>query len=238
SDDLESFVHVLVYESLRFLKHNCQSVHPVMTEFFDAYNYHTTGVVTGGSPKLAAFLLGHIRTGNDQLVFVNGHVDEIIKKTFQWFQAYYINAFPQQRQTMQDHQAEGSYGPHKTKDDAEEEDHNRLDAIIAVALKHDEPDLNPDEVVQNSSTRLQVETHRPMMKLFAEHLQDPVWSDADKVGDQLKKPATRSIPAAIPSGSKTSLGKRSASEYQRDQPETSEEHKQKALKSNTGRSHP
>ncbi|KZT18490.1 hypothetical protein NEOLEDRAFT_1246409 [Neolentinus lepideus HHB14362 ss-1] len=217
-----------------------------MTEFFDAYNYHTTGVVTGGSPKLAAFLLGHIRTGNDQLVFVNGHVDEIIKKTFQWFQAYYRNAFPQQRKTMQDHQAENaSEMQQNAADDEDDEIDLQLDSIDATASKDNRsepPASNPGtdsaQVVQNSNTVLQVKKHTPMIELFKNHLREKDWLNGDKVDDQLKRPVTHSISTAIPSGSNASTGKRSASQYKVDHPDTSEGRKQKALRTNTGRSHP
>ncbi|KZT18470.1 hypothetical protein NEOLEDRAFT_1045978, partial [Neolentinus lepideus HHB14362 ss-1] len=47
SDDLESFVHVLVYESVRFLKHDCQSVEQVMKRFFDYYEYESDGEAAG-----------------------------------------------------------------------------------------------------------------------------------------------------------------------------------------------
>jgi len=247
-DDLESFIHVLVYEGVRFLKHDCQSIEYVMKKYFDTYHYEADGGATGGDPKLSAFRAGHLTAGNKHLVFANRHVDQIIQTTFQWFEDYYRSVYPRlyERNTTPDHQEEDASGMQQNAADYEDDGIDlQLDSIDAAASKdrRSEPpasDPGPDsaQVVQNSSTVLQVKEHAPMIELFKRHLREKDWLNGDKVDDQLKRPATPSIPVAIPSGSNASTGKRSASQYKVDQPDTSEGRKQKALRTNTGRSHP
>ncbi|KAI0916061.1 hypothetical protein AcV5_003504 [Taiwanofungus camphoratus] len=95
-DELESFFHVLLYNGVRFLRHNCTDVCEFMSEFFDAATLQN-GRYTCGERKWAAMRFGEVTSGRkcEKLVFKddddgNEHpLNNILKILLQWFRAYY-----------------------------------------------------------------------------------------------------------------------------------------------------
>ncbi|KAI0648553.1 hypothetical protein C8Q79DRAFT_1067554 [Trametes meyenii] len=89
-DEMESFLHVILYHGLRYLKSNCATVPSLLEGFFDAYNLDENGVYTCGDAKAIAIeFIGeiHVRPGV-QLVF-DSPLDSIFKKLLPRFKARY-----------------------------------------------------------------------------------------------------------------------------------------------------
>ncbi|KAI0916047.1 hypothetical protein AcW1_009422 [Taiwanofungus camphoratus] len=95
-DELESFFHVLLYNGVRFLRHNCTDVGEFMHEFFDAAALQD-GRYTCGERKWTAVRYGEVTSGRkcEKLVFKDDDdgdehpLNNILKILLQWFRAYY-----------------------------------------------------------------------------------------------------------------------------------------------------
>ncbi|OSD00271.1 hypothetical protein PYCCODRAFT_1414665 [Trametes coccinea BRFM310] len=67
-DDMESFLHLMLYYAIRFLPHNCRNVGKFMDEYFDG-QLEEDGVYYGGEKKLNAMTGGKLTTHGTSLTF-------------------------------------------------------------------------------------------------------------------------------------------------------------------------
>ncbi|KAI0645207.1 hypothetical protein C8Q79DRAFT_758439 [Trametes meyenii] len=67
-DELESFFHLVLYYSLRYLPNNCPDVTIFMHDYFDGFSY-ALGQYTAGNPKLHAVEAGALRDNGVDLQF-------------------------------------------------------------------------------------------------------------------------------------------------------------------------
>ena len=98
-DELESFLHVLIYDGLRFVGHNLTRLetHDFFKQYFDAYSVTLSGE-TCGPKKLAVIQNGELRTETQSIVFgpddnshpLNGLIHDLLDlfkarlKVYQW----------------------------------------------------------------------------------------------------------------------------------------------------------
>ncbi|KAI0648523.1 hypothetical protein C8Q79DRAFT_877064, partial [Trametes meyenii] len=89
-DEMESFLYIILYHGLRYLKSNCTDVPSLLEGFFDAYNLDENGVYTCGDAKAAAIEdKGQVQVRRGvQLVF-DSPLDSIFKKLLPRFKARY-----------------------------------------------------------------------------------------------------------------------------------------------------
>ncbi|KAJ2972400.1 hypothetical protein NUW54_g12276 [Trametes sanguinea] len=67
-DDMESFLHLMLYYAIRFLPHNCRNVGKFMDDYFDG-QLEEDGVYYGGEKKLNAMTEGKLSTHGTSLTF-------------------------------------------------------------------------------------------------------------------------------------------------------------------------
>ncbi|KAH9889438.1 hypothetical protein C8Q73DRAFT_667917 [Cubamyces lactineus] len=67
-DDMESLFHLLLYQAIRYLPHNCYNVGMFIDSYFDGY-LEERGVYLGGEKKMATVKHGTLTTGNNDLKF-------------------------------------------------------------------------------------------------------------------------------------------------------------------------
>ncbi|KAI0760501.1 hypothetical protein C8Q74DRAFT_1296759 [Fomes fomentarius] len=79
TDDLESFLYVLLYYAIRYLRSNCDDVGDWIEAFFDSYTLSRDGSYTCGEKK--AMTLNKLTFGEP--------MDELFDSLFQSFKAYY-----------------------------------------------------------------------------------------------------------------------------------------------------
>lgn len=92
-DDLESFLHVLIYAALRYLRHNFtpHALLGFMGQFFDSKNYHQNGW-SGGDYKKFMLRAGEISYNLTPLSIYNedSHpLNAFLSTIISWFGAYY-----------------------------------------------------------------------------------------------------------------------------------------------------
>ncbi|TFK45228.1 hypothetical protein OE88DRAFT_1689281 [Heliocybe sulcata] len=249
ADDLESFVHVLIYESLRYLRHNCDSVKLVMRQYFDSYDYAPNGEASGGSEKLGAFHAGYLSTGAKVLRFDSLHVRRIIRRSLQWLKRYYVKIYPHLLEPESAPVREEAVASVSTKTAtpsyllgfAQERDSiaSLLTSTPKTSVAH-EIDVDSEEDEEKTFADLEdvtpIETHTPMIELLYDHLNTETgWLSGDKLQDQLKAEALE-VSRSTASRSQSSASKRSASQSQPGEPEDPERRKCKMAKTSLGRS--
>ncbi|TFK45929.1 hypothetical protein OE88DRAFT_1729424 [Heliocybe sulcata] len=206
-DDLESFLHVLIYESIRFLDHNCTSVPYFMHEFFDdAYREDERNTV-GGRKKERAMVEGVITVptalGHKALTFSAGPLQAILKTLIQWFSAYYaVHSVPPEDNNSADMDAAVKMGGEG--DAASFADHHSVGSFVKLDLGAllpfaDSPAVSnlPALFAQPSRRSVRKEPdeqtlrlvgllddHIAMLRLFTKTFEDK-WPPFDKRADKL-----------------------------------------------------
>lgn len=95
-DDLESFLHVLLYEGIRYLKHNCRDVGAYMAAFFDGAAF-SDGQWVVGEMKSKTMQSGEFTLLGESRPFIftpvkgqKSHpINTIVATALSWFKAYY-----------------------------------------------------------------------------------------------------------------------------------------------------
>ncbi|TFK55665.1 hypothetical protein OE88DRAFT_1652083 [Heliocybe sulcata] len=194
SDDLESFIHVLVYEAVRYLPLmddlSDVSVPQFMRQYFDASIGRADGQMTGGHCKRANVLQGYLGlTGHIQAQ--NAHIDGIISVAFSWLAAHYHRLSI--RRSALESVLTTSTQFAKTADD---QWNARMEKEDIGSDEDGAEDIDPaPQSPIDDGRAARIATHIPLMRLFREHLLDrSSWDPADRDPgeDRLKnKPSPR-----------------------------------------------
>ncbi|KAH9884211.1 hypothetical protein C8Q73DRAFT_627066, partial [Cubamyces lactineus] len=88
-DDLESFVHVVLYHAVRYLRSNCENIGEFIESYFDAYTLQN-GVYTCGVNKLLTMKLnGYLQIKDKVRLEFGSPMDSIFGQLLPIFKAYY-----------------------------------------------------------------------------------------------------------------------------------------------------
>lgn len=88
-DDLESFVHVVLYHAVRYLRSNCEDIGEFIESYFDAYTLQN-GVYTCGVNKLLTMKLnGYLQIKDKVRLEFGSPMDSIFGQLLPIFKAYY-----------------------------------------------------------------------------------------------------------------------------------------------------
>ncbi|KZT27189.1 hypothetical protein NEOLEDRAFT_1240481 [Neolentinus lepideus HHB14362 ss-1] len=243
ADDLESFIHVLIYESLRFLDSNCESVADFNKEYFDS-SIISEGVVKGGDAKILAIYRRRLTKGDgSQLIIKNDHITTIISEAFSWFRALYEKLEiprphhpipPKKPIGLRQLEGAGIIRP-KFKLPPPPATTSAVSRLSSGHFQGTPPDIDPftshaqGDTSQDPNAPTNVDSHGPMMALFYTHISQTDWKEEDVMEDQLKV-MVRSKMAPVIATSDGSGNKRSASQYEAEEPETSDARKRKAIR--------
>ena len=89
SDDLESFLHVIIYYAVRFLHSNISDVPGWLEEYFDFYVVRNQDYYCGSKKKMT-IMLAELTTQEGGLVWFGSPMDILVRDLIGSFQAYYI----------------------------------------------------------------------------------------------------------------------------------------------------
>ncbi len=97
ADELESFFHVLLYNALRFLLHNFETIHTFVQEYFDNVTVTPKLVQTASRVKKSVITTGQIESGDDEVLSflqpmgIDGQhpMNELIRRLLELFCARY-----------------------------------------------------------------------------------------------------------------------------------------------------
>ncbi|KAI0947702.1 hypothetical protein AcW1_009399 [Taiwanofungus camphoratus] len=196
-DELESFFHVLLYNGVRHLRHNCEDVGAFLYEFFDAARL-CGGNYICGKDKMSAMEQGLVTWGNRiKLRFEhddaskNHPLNAIIDRLLKWFKAHYHVAF-----------SDGDSAALPSRSETPQEQAQRLDRlgdrllIIARNAANADPNVLREEEMMDENARAQLDqdrilakrlhSHREMFTFLGSSLLNG-WPAHDKAGDLLPK---------------------------------------------------
>ncbi|KAI0927318.1 hypothetical protein AcV5_007876 [Taiwanofungus camphoratus] len=211
-DELESFLHVLLYHGIRHLRHNCTNVGAFMHEFFDAALLHD-GEYICGRRKWATMRLGEIDRGNELnlLRFQDDSdgkqhpLNTILDELLSWFKAYYNILqsedkfdFPsfdpsqgqdlcQEKSTKKQATARKAQQPLNMEFDfgfQPEEDGKHFDATNVIEDNAQEAKINLDK---DRSKAASLNSHGPMYNRLMTYVMNDNWPECDRTPDQLPK---------------------------------------------------
>ncbi|KAI0631794.1 hypothetical protein C8Q77DRAFT_1159536 [Trametes polyzona] len=201
ADELESFYHVLLYYSARYLRSNCTRVGQFIESFFDAYSYedgrYSCGAfkeeIVAGSRPLA------MSKSNEILKFRSKPLNAFFQSVLKWFKARYAVktyrdwrdrlALPPPLPTVNPEQPEPSCNApapavsrilaHEDFDDDDEDD----EPVQLVAENEPEPPRKPTPREELDAKRLL--THKAMLKALFQTSQAEGWVSDRVVGDNV-----------------------------------------------------
>ncbi|KAH9896049.1 hypothetical protein C8Q73DRAFT_644518 [Cubamyces lactineus] len=88
-DEIESYLHVLLYFAVRYLHSNCKDPASFIENYFDSYTYED-GVYTCGARKQHIIKIsGRLETSNSVPLLFNSPMDDIFCELLPVFKAYY-----------------------------------------------------------------------------------------------------------------------------------------------------
>lgn len=216
ADELESFLHVLIYYSVRYLRHNFRDA---VTLFIDAY-FGTYEVLSSGktqcSPnKIAAVTYGSIIVDMKTLRFTteNGTFDHPLNKLLQHWLSLFVARYdilgranrapPVPTEVKAEkttrtpsprmREIEAIMGGYAHNTDVLEDVLPSL-PIVAAANANE-----ADTISQESKRAKSLDTHKRTEAIFRKFLMKFDWPQYDVVGDQLAKdynPKTQPVPKA------------------------------------------
>ncbi|KZT19166.1 hypothetical protein NEOLEDRAFT_1246004 [Neolentinus lepideus HHB14362 ss-1] len=220
-DDLESFLHVLIYEGIRFLKHNCDGMGHFMHNYFDRAE-HDKHYAIGGQGKFKAIVDNDGITVSvlDQrrvpLEFKPPSFQAIITELFSWFRAFYT----MQRTSPDPTEVAGDNEMPMLASDSDSEPPlaqaplnwfplSNQGPLVSQSGRPKQPNGNTLELAQK------LETHQKMIEFLAESYEKSPWPVKDTVSDQLDPNWKPEDPSFVPitTGLKRS-SKRSASQVE------------------------
>ncbi|KAI0935014.1 hypothetical protein AcV7_003930 [Taiwanofungus camphoratus] len=201
-DELESFFHVLLYNGVRYLRHNCEDVGAFLSRFFDAARIYAGNYICGDA-KMSAMWQGRITLRNwTKLRFehddasMNHPLNDIIDVLLMFFKAHYNVAFSDAKIATSSSSASGGLDPQTQRareyqcltiaqDMAELHrnrtlDHERVAMMIAESAR---TQLDEDRILAETLRS----HHRMITVLGSELVTDHSWPVNDKAGDLLRK---------------------------------------------------
>ncbi|PIL32452.1 hypothetical protein GSI_05154 [Ganoderma sinense ZZ0214-1] len=193
-DELESFLHVLVYYALRYVKStNCngESIANFLDQYFDLYG-HEDGMYICGDLKRGTIERGDICVGSKTYIHFNNPLDALFPQLLSWFRARYA-VLTHENKLASTAAGDDAGAPSATP--------QQLDADVLDFLAEYGTDRESLQQAEGPSEEVkalarQIESHKAMMVELAAALAEQ-WP-YQKTGDQ------------IPSGWKAPVGDRFA----------------------------
>lgn len=189
ADDLESFLHVLVYYGVRYLRHTLQdATTPFVIDYFDTFQVGRGGKILCSSQKVYAVDHGVIRVDEGVLKFKASKeapdhpLDRLFKRWLRLFVARY--RLPDQVDDK----------PRETNVPTEETTPTELEAMLASQADPESDSDSEDSDAEDAATVSKwkrrakaLETHKKTESILRRALKASGWPKDDVVGDQLTK---------------------------------------------------
>lgn len=212
TDDLESFLYVLLYYAIRYLRSNCETVGDWIEAFFDSYSLTRDGSYTCGEKKAQTLKdFGELRTGSNKLTF-GGPMDELFDALFQSFKAYYaVKLYDSMSQMLP---AAPSQGPSNVPAASGPPSLDftpitlpfQLKKKTKVTTRNNQLYYVPSELDREQAEN--VTDHEGMLALLMDLTNQTGWPLDDKVGDRVPKDWTSKIPVGPSIASAAAVKKR------------------------------
>ncbi|KAI0739882.1 hypothetical protein C8Q80DRAFT_201132 [Daedaleopsis nitida] len=211
TDDLESFLYVLLYHAIRYLQSNCINVGDWIEEFFDCFTVTTAGSYSCGEKKFLTITVSARLTapsvGN---ISLSPPMDYLLSELLRSFRAYYaVKAYDARKKLY-------SYAP--TTDPAPS---TSLGSKLPPPRRRKRPvpvkAIAESEKVEYVPTQAErdlagnVAEHSGMITLLLNALEMDGWGDKDKVRDRIpddwqpKKPLGPSVMSSVGKSKKRRL---------------------------------
>ncbi|KAI0641684.1 hypothetical protein C8Q79DRAFT_1014110 [Trametes meyenii] len=203
-DELESFMHVILYHSVRYLKSNCNDVASYIERFFDAHTVDDN-VYTCGLAKLAAVkLYGRLEIKDKLPLKFDSPLDDLFKRLLSSFHAHYVVQDFLERQAQAAKTTLRSTSPSPSKpvsnwappveDDDEDEDDE-----LAKSSDTPEPEVPDDKPTPDMERRAAcVSSHQGMFGALKTAFKALKWRIDDKEGDRVSPAHNPLFPVGPP----------------------------------------
>ncbi|TBU40884.1 hypothetical protein BD309DRAFT_992772 [Dichomitus squalens] len=212
ADELESFFHVLLYYSLRYLRSNCESPASCIANYFNSYA-GPGRLLTCGWKSLAveldAFL--SLQFPHSPLLF-DSPMDDLLEGILQCFRAHY-NVIrddlrkampPPRRRTPPPPESPGKRMTFSVSDIVFfGEDANEVDEDDDLD-KHRPADDTPSE--RDRALARKIMDHKFMLEYMTQTLRDTCWPEDDRIPERQNRPSTAVQPAAAAATSRPQHG--------------------------------
>ncbi|KAI8976342.1 hypothetical protein BD414DRAFT_539335 [Trametes punicea] len=191
-DELESFMHVLLYYSVRYLHSNCQDVAEYIESFFESYTLHDD-IYTCGLKKLTSVkTCGRLELKDDSPLKFHSPLDTVFKRLLPWFKAHYkVQAY----QTKESEIPSPSRGNEtsiqsflaplsSTPDELDVVDD--LDpSVVSDSDDEEVPEGPPRPTPKEEKRAACVASHKSMVGVLSQAIHSTRWPAGDKVGDRV-----------------------------------------------------
>lgn len=211
-DDLESFLYVLLYYAIRYLRSNCDDVGDWIEAFFDSYTLSRDGSYTCGEKKATTLkYFGELRTGSSKLTF-GEPMDELFDSLFQSFKAYYaVKLYDSMSQALPSAPSHGPSNAPMTSGLAPSLDYTPITVDYQLKKKTKVTRRNNHYYAPSELDREQAENvadHDGMLALLIDLTNKTGWPLDDKVGDRVPKDWTSKLPFGLSIASAAAVKKR------------------------------
>ncbi|KAI9065681.1 hypothetical protein FKP32DRAFT_1623600 [Trametes sanguinea] len=214
-DELESFLHVLLYYAVRYLKSNCRDAAVFLESYFDAY-LHEDGVYTCGLVKEYAVKQARLNGSREVPLMFNSPLDTLFQRLLSWFKAYYA---VQAHEKMQSEAKKAlglsttSMAPPKPPASAKPVRQKAMTAKVAGAMESvnalsDVAGLTPKPTAQEEALAAALSDHTMMLGVLYNAHQSAEWDLEDKIGDRVPDDYEPRFPIAQEKGPSRATVKR------------------------------
>ncbi|OSD02308.1 hypothetical protein PYCCODRAFT_1459218 [Trametes coccinea BRFM310] len=220
-DELESFLHVLLYYSVRYLRSNCHNPAEFIESYFDAYSLHD-GVYTCGVVKKHALRDGRLEASDDVAIKFDSPLDRIFKKLLSWFMAFYaVRAYKNMQseakktlglstalKTPSRTRASNNTSTVRTKPIEAAESADDTESTEESSDDEDE-ESTPEPTAKEKKFAERLKKHSSVIKMLRNAFDDSEeWESEDKVGDRVPDDYEPRYPIAKEKGPSTQTVKR------------------------------
>ncbi|KAI1788185.1 hypothetical protein LXA43DRAFT_648416 [Ganoderma leucocontextum] len=206
-DELESFFHVLLYYTLRYVKSinsNGLAIANFLDSYFDLYGCED-GVYICGAVKRSTIELGRIRVGTDTYLRFGNPLDTVFTKLLSWFKArYVVLAYEkQQAAAAQQGQVSADNGADSNADSNADYGEDSKTDSFAAQLAALEPDSEDEGVevptTEQRSFAKRLEAHDQMLQLLLKAMREtwPPQEAADQIPSGWRPPSGSRFPLPL-----------------------------------------
>ncbi|KAJ2985194.1 hypothetical protein NUW54_g10231 [Trametes sanguinea] len=217
-DELESFLHVLLYHAVRYLRSNCPDPAEFIESYFDAYT-HQGEDYTCGQRKVFTIKHGVLEYGPGMPLKFGSPLDTVFGGLLQWFKANYkvmtyqwvqedaAKRLPPLTIPEVTAKPEGSDDSDDASDDEDPEDANLIAfATPRLQIPQLEYSLKPSPAEEQDAALLH--NHAGMLGVLLQARVSKQWDSGDKVGDRVPDDYVPRFPIAPEKGPSTRTVKR------------------------------
>ncbi|CDO76863.1 hypothetical protein BN946_scf184402.g4 [Trametes cinnabarina] len=216
-DELESFLHVLLYYAVRYLNSNCPNAAEFLESYFDAYTLKH-GEYVCGQMKEAAVKGGILQVGWNVPLEFDSPLDDALAQLLLLFKAHYkVIAYKRvQFETARmrppsiayknpptETAPSSSSGPHH-----KAEENERLKALVAPLVKKKRRVGSLKPTAEEEAHARLLANHLSMLGILLTVRDDPEWTSCDKVGDRVPHDYKPRYPVAQEKGPSSDAVKR------------------------------